>query len=171
MEAQVIIIGGLPGSGKTTIANALSKSIIAPVFTKDILEAAIVRRGLASSKDLKGAGYDLMSVLALSELKQGRSSILDCIASAERVKKYWGALVREKTSYIECVCSDIDIHRERLESRQRDIPDWYELEWDDVMKIKEIYKPWSEERLVLDTKENLPGNIKKANEYVLRQNI
>ena len=114
MEAQIIIIGGLPGTGKIAVANSLSMSINVPVFTKDILEAAVVRRGLASSKNLKGVGYELMAVLALNELKQGRSSILDCIASTERVKKFWGSLIHENTSYIECVCSDDNLHRERL---------------------------------------------------------
>ena len=171
MEAQIIIVGGIPGTGKTTIANSLSKSINAPVFTKDILEAAVVRRGLATSKDLKGVGYELMAVLALNEFKQGRSSILDCIASTERVKMFWATLIHENTSYIECVCSDVSIHRELIKNRKRNIPNWYELEWNDVLKIKETYKPCSEERLVLDATECLQSNINKAIEYVRYQNI
>ncbi len=54
---------------------------------------------------------------------------------------------------------------------KRNIPNWYEIEWNDVLKIREVYKPWSDERLVLDAKENLQSNIDKAIEYVYHQSI
>ncbi len=119
MNTRTIIVGGLPGTGKTTIANSFSKSIGVLVFTKDVLEAAAVRRGLAQPNDLKGLGYELLAVLALNELKHERSSILDCITSTEHVEKFWSPLICERTKYIECVCSDVKIHQEHLKVRKR----------------------------------------------------
>lgn len=47
------------------------------------------------------------------------------------------------------------IHRSRVEGRQRDIPGWYELEWERVdwervERGRHAYEPLSEPRVVVD---------------------
>lgn len=166
MESSIIIIGGIPGTGKTTIANALSKKIDAPVFTKDLLEAAIVRSGIVSTGELKGVGYELLAVLAKNELNLGRSAILDCIASSNSIKRFWSGLTNQRVKYIECVCSNRELHKTRIESRVRGIPGWYEITWNDILKIEGSYHPCSETRLILDAKDKLESNINRALEHV-----
>jgi adenylate kinase family enzyme len=39
----IIVIGGIPGTGKSTLANGLSMNLNIPVFSKDELEATIAR--------------------------------------------------------------------------------------------------------------------------------
>lgn len=53
MEPKITIIGGIPGTGKTTIANELAKEIGAVLYTKDLLEAVIVHSGVAAVVGLK----------------------------------------------------------------------------------------------------------------------
>lgn len=166
MDSNIIIIGGIPCTGKTTVANALSKKINASVFTKDILEAAIVRSGIVSTKELQGVGYELLAVLAQNEIDFGRSVILDCISSSRSIKHYWGGIVTEKTRYIECVCSNKELHKTRIESRVRGIPGWYEITWKDILKIQKTYQPSSENRLILDAIDDLDSNIERAFEHV-----
>ena len=74
----------MPATGKTTIATSLSRSLAIPVYTKDHLEAAVVRRGLAAADELNGVGYELLAVLALDALAREQSCILDCIAAKSR---------------------------------------------------------------------------------------
>jgi len=38
LNPKIIIIGGLPGTGKTTIATKLAKEAGAALYTKDVLE-------------------------------------------------------------------------------------------------------------------------------------
>ena len=60
MAPRIIVIGGVPGAGKSTLASALSRKLNIPVFNKDLLESVIVQNGLVSVSELNGVGYELM---------------------------------------------------------------------------------------------------------------
>lgn len=66
---------------------------------------------------------------------------------------------------IECVCSNESVHRDRLHTRERNIPGWHELEWSDVEKVKQYYQPWNEERLVVDMMNLIAENISRVKSY------
>jgi len=135
MDSRVIIVGGIPGTGKTTIAEALSSELGVTLLSKDILEAAIVRTGIATRDTLKGVGYELLSAMAINELSLGRSVILDCVAPLSRVNEFWADLLSEEIRYIECICSNNQLHESRISSRVRSISGWYELTWNDISNI------------------------------------
>lgn len=164
---MIIVIGGIPGTGKSTLAEALSSSLNLPLYAKDILEAAVVRRGLATSQTLSGVGYELMSTLAEQQVWFGNKVIVDFIASRQRIEAEWPSLLKAELKYIECVCSDSNLHRNRLEIRERNIEGWYELSWDNVLMIKREYQPFQEERLILDSVDDLHENIERAKKYIL----
>jgi predicted kinase len=171
---RLIVMTGLPGTGKSSIAEAVGRELGGPVFAKDWLEAALLRSGLAQASEpahlLGYAGYELPSALAERQLRLGQSAILDSVASTESVRATWRALA---SSYgagwyvVECVCSDAGLHRERLRSRERGIPGWPELEWSEVERVQRYYAPWGEERLILDAICPLATNIDRALRYVL----
>jgi hypothetical protein len=50
---------------------------------------------------------------------------------------------------IEVVCSDLVLHRRRVETRTSEISGLKLLTWDEV--LKRDYEPWDREHLVLDT--------------------
>ena len=107
-----------------------------------------------------------MERIALSELKFRRSVILDCVASYQRVNEHWASFKTKDIRYIECVCSNHELHKNRLESRERNIPSWYELSWSDIENILKSYEPCFEEKLSIDSVKPLNENIEKALEYV-----
>jgi len=119
---------------------------------------------------LGSAGYELLSTLAERQLRLGQSAILDSVASTESIRATWRTLA---TTYgagwyvVECTCSDVTLHRERLLSRQRGIPDWPELKLSDVERVPGSYAPWQEERLILDASGPMTSNIDRALRYVL----
>jgi predicted kinase len=168
---KFIVFSGLPGAGKSTLAEAVGRQLQIPVFVKDWLEATLVGAGLiANSKDklLGFAGYELLSVLAERQLKLGQSVILDCVASTQSIRDGWRNVAGEyqaKWLVIECVCSDASLHQTRLEKRIRRIPNWYEIEWTDVERIKSYYAPWNEPRLILDSVNSLKDNLSSAIRY------
>ena len=169
--SPIIIIGGVPGTGKTTLANELSRILNIPAFSKDELEAAIARKGLSSNKEMKGVGYEIMSTLAKRQLKNDSSAIFDFIASGKRTAELWPDLNRIKYKFIECVCSNQETHKKRINSRVRNIEGWYELKWEDVLEIEKIYEPLRHDGLVIDSINDLAENTAKALKYVSSEHI
>jgi adenylate kinase family enzyme len=47
---HLIVLSGLPGSGKSTIAELLAKRLRLPIFSVDPIESAIVEAGIARSE-------------------------------------------------------------------------------------------------------------------------
>lgn len=169
---QLIVFSGLPGTGKTALAEALGRELGIPVFAKDWLEATLLCNGLiaaAEDKPLGYAGYELLTLLAERQLMLNQSAILDSVAGTRSIRDQWSRLAeRYKADWrvIECICSDEMLHRTRLGGRQRGIPGWRELQWADVEKVKQYYLPWEGERLVLDMARPFGENLSKARAFV-----
>ena len=64
------------------------------------------------------------------------------------------------------MCSNEKVHKERAESRFRDIEGWYELSWSEILEIQSNYEPLRHERLVLDSANELRSNVMAAIEYI-----
>jgi predicted kinase len=47
---KLVVLSGLPGSGKNTLAEGLSRILSLPVFSVDPIEAAMWRGGLGSNR-------------------------------------------------------------------------------------------------------------------------
>jgi predicted kinase len=168
---KLIIFSGLPGTGKSTLAEAIGRDLRIPVFAKDWLEATLLRSELQAmneGKPLGFAGYELLTILARRQLMLGQSVILDSVAASSSIRSSWRQLSDEYRAdwrVIECICSEETIHRSRLNGRKRDIPGWHELEWPEVERVKRFYVPWEEEHLVLDMTNPLAENVLKAKIY------
>lgn len=168
---KLIIFSGLPGTGKSTLAEAIGRELCIPVFAKDWLEATLVRNGLnpiLESTPPKSIGYELLTVLAERQLRLAQSVILDSVAGSQSIRSMWRQLSEKYNAgwrVIECICSEETVHRERLKNRKRNIPGWHELEWSEVERVKGYYIPWQEERLVLDMIDPLAKNLSKTRKY------
>lgn len=170
----LIIFSGLPGTGKSSLAEAVARHLSAPVFAKDWLEAVMLRCQLQPNLEnpawgLGYAGYELLTALAERQLLLGQSVVLDSVAGFESIRQQWRDLaVRYNATWrvIECICSDETIHRQRLAVRQRRIPGWHELEWSEVERVRASYSPWPEQPLLLDAIDPLDANIAKALWYI-----
>lgn len=142
-----------------------------PVFAKDWLEAALLRSKAVPAETEKqpgSVGYDLLTTLAERQLSLNQSVTLDSVASTDSIRNTWRDLGKKYNAdwhVIECICSDIAVHRKRLENRRRNIPGWHELEWSDIESVQSYYAPWGEERLILDSIQLVDDNILVALKY------
>jgi len=168
---KLVVFSGLPGTGKSTLAEVIGKQFGIPFFAKDWLEAVLLQNGLQPTQDGKAlgyVGYELLTSLAERQLMLGQSAILDSVASIQKIRDAWKSLAGKYLAewrVIECLCSDETIHRERLLTRERDIPGWHELEWSEVERVKEYYVSWQEEHLVLDMVQPFEENLFRAKVY------
>ncbi|HEX9385347.1 MAG TPA: ATP-binding protein [Anaerolineales bacterium] len=168
---KLIIFSGLPGTGKSTLAEAVGRVLGIPVFAKDWLEAILIKSEWIASnqnKPLGSAGYQLLTTLAERQFMLGQSAILDSVASTQSIRDTWQQLTEQygaECRVIECICSDEMLHRSRLKERQRNIPGWHELEWSEVERVKQYYSAWEGEHLVLDMTHSFNENFLKAKTY------
>jgi predicted kinase len=158
---KLIVLSGLPGSGKSTIAEGLSRALSLPVFSVDPIEAAMWRGGLP--KPSTGiAAYDVAVTLADEHLRLGHSVIIDAVNPVEAPRAAWrdlAAKYRTDLKIIECACADEAVHRRRIEARVRNIDGMPEVTWARVLQRRDEYQPWTDERLILDTSIGAPEKL------------
>jgi predicted kinase len=168
MRTKLVVMSGLPCSGKSTVAERLSAALSLPVISVDPVEAAMWISGIP--KEMTGiAAYAVVSAIAREQLRLGLSVVVDAVNPVEIAREMWRVLAREQAAellVIECVCSARQLHRQRVEARQRSIPGMPEVTWERVEERRAEYEPWQDERLVLDTAQDIEGVAAAALSYV-----
>jgi predicted kinase len=146
---RLILIDGLPGVGKTTIARELARTTGGLHLRIDSIEQALRNCGL----EVQGEGYVVGYAVAEDNLRLGRLVIADCVNPWPLTRNAWrDVAVRAGVGSldVEVVCSDQAEHRRRVESRAADIPGHQLPTWQDV--VERDYYPWdTEPRLIVDT--------------------
>ena len=152
---RLIVFSGVPGSGKSTMAEATGAALGIPVFAVDWLLGSLSPFGGYHLDESWGMGAELLTTLALRQLGLGQSAILDYPLEEPAVRDRWRSLAARAGSdfsVIVCVCPDEDEHRRRLAGRQRGIPGWHEGgDWANVQQRLAAFPPWTDEVLTVDT--------------------
>jgi predicted kinase len=161
ISPTLIVLSGLPGSGKSVLAESLSRALSVPIFSIDPIEAAMWRAGLAKT-ETGDAAYEVARALADEHLRLRHSVIVDAVNPAEGPRAAWRNLAakhRVSLKIIECVCSDETMHRQRIEGRVRSIAGTHELNWASLLQRRAEYEAWTDPRLVLDTSRTSPAQL------------
>lgn len=143
------IFSGLPGSGKTTLAQGLVKRKNLVYLRIDTVEQAL--RDLCSL-DVQGEGYRLSYKIAQDNLMLGISVAADSCNPIELTRKEWEAVAIDSgANYvnIEVICSDAVEHRKRVETRASTIEGLKLPTWNDV--VKREYHSWTKPLVLIDT--------------------
>jgi predicted kinase len=167
----LIALAGLPGSGKSAVAEDLSRALHCAVLSVDPAEAAMWRAGVSKSEPTGLAAYVVVEALAAEQMALGHDVIVDAVNAVEPARAQWRALASRLDAdlrFIEVHCSDPDVHRRRLEERRRGIEGFYEPSWPEVQRRRDEFAAWIDDRLTLDSMDPRQYNLETALKYLDR---
>lgn len=172
---RLALVTGLPGTGKSTMADVAASELGAAVLAHDWAMSGLrpfpeMQKALDAMgrRGHRGVGWSILFALARSELRRGRPVVLDGVARAPEVAEA-RALAEEEgvpSLVVLTECSVAEMHRDRIEGRERGIPGWYELEWDHVARSRIEWEPLDDVNVTLDAAAPLGDNVAALEEAV-----
>jgi adenylate kinase family enzyme len=171
-RSRVIIFTGLPGTGKSTLAEQVARTLSVPAFAGDWLMGALkpAHAALATlaPADFEGAWFSLLRTLVTRQLMLEQDAVVDDLVSQGQLELWRETATRFSAQLflVECICSDETVHQERIEGRIRGIPGWHEVGWDHVERMRAEFPPLTADRLTVDAMEPVGANIRRVLDYI-----
>lgn len=161
---MLIIVSGLPGTGKTTFAKALAESLDVPHLNSDIIRDELGKRGQYDQRTTSMI-YQKMYDRAAAFLQQGKSVIVDATFHKDAKRDPYLNLARAKgypLKWIELQTQEALI-RERVNTKRT----YSEADFSVYQKIKSAYEPLKVPHLVLSSGElNVAQMLERTEPYL-----
>lgn len=154
---MLIIFGGLPGTGKTTISKIIAKRLKAVYLRVDTIEQSLINlEGYPDSLIVGSEGYLISYAVARENLALGLNVVADSVNPIAITRQKWQQAAKQTGSdfiEIELICSDKRMHQSRIEGRIADIEGHKLPTWQAVLDRN--YESWESKQIVIDTSKYL----------------
>jgi len=163
---KLVVFAGLPGVGKSTLAHGVAARLGAIWLRVDVIEAALLKAGIAQSFETGLAAYVAVQDVAAEHLRLGHDVVIDAVNGVEPARAMWRDLARVGPAdryTILVTCSDPAEHRRRVESRTASTPPLPAPTWKEV--VEREMQPWNEPLLTVDGMDSPEGNIERILAY------
>ena len=160
---MLVVVAGLPGSGKSTVAEGIGAALGIPVLSVDPIEAALLRAGIARSFETGLAAYLVAEACADAFLAAGLGAVVDAVSSVDEARAMWRDLAaRHATALRVVVCSlDGDEAARRIAARRRGLA-LPEPDPGDLAARATEWSPWQGPHLALDSLQPAEANVERA---------
>ena len=154
----LLLLGGLPATGKSTIAAELLASTGRFAYVRiDTIEQALRDSGEMGPGGVQAAGYVVGHAVAADLLRSGHDVLVECVNPLALTRDAWRNVAetqRARLLEVELHCSDPDVHRARAENRTVDVAGLRLPSWEEI-RTRE-YEAWETADLRIDTAATRP---------------
>ena len=153
---MLIVISGLPATGKTTLAAALARHVGAVHLSVDLVEEALLRAGLQRGWTTGVAAYEAVGAAAQQNLVLDATVVVDAVNDSEAARQTWRDVAERaggEVRFVLLLPPDRLEHQRRLRNRQRGLEHVAEPTWSHVAARAEAFEPWRTEPMELQAGE------------------
>ena len=163
---MLILVCGLPGSGKSSFSKKLLKKISPePVYlNSDILRKEIIKNPKYSSEE-RGKVYDELADRAQKALASNNTVIVDATFNQANERKHFlelGKAIGTEVHILFCVLSEAETKKRIM--KRKNSPS--EADFGVYLKIKAEFEPIKEKHLVLDSSLPLKERLRATLEFI-----
>ncbi|PIQ92569.1 MAG: kinase [Parcubacteria group bacterium CG11_big_fil_rev_8_21_14_0_20_39_14] len=148
-KPKLIIVCGLPGTGKTTTARRLAVKINGVLLRTDEIRRRFSKKRRYTSKE-KQRVYNVMFFRAKRLLQAGKNVVLDGTFAKKKNRELARKIAKElgvNFQIIEVIC-DENIVKQRISKR---FADESEAKFKHYLEHKKIFEPISEKHIIINT--------------------
>ena len=167
---MLVLITGLPGTGKSTIAMHLARRLRATVLRTDVIRKQLFPQPNYTEEE-KELVYKVTFLIAEYLLRAGKNVILDGTfykrSLRERVYRLARDL-RKRLIIVEC-CAPEAVVKQRMEARakKKNIPT--DADFEVYKKIRDQFEPLRRQRVIVDTSNPLEENLSEIMRYIAKK--
>ncbi len=175
MKTTLVIFSGLPGTGKTALANLAASTLKMPLLRIDDIVASIPNAMRIHANPFWDDMIGILLSLVGAQLELGISVMVDSVfMGADRMQAHELA-IRNEAAFrpIHTYVSDEAIWRERVTCRaEASPPEDNVATWETIQEQRKAFWPWKEgSALFVDAIYPVESNLERVVEYITAADV
>lgn len=162
---MLVLVCGLPGTGKTTFAKAIAQELKAIHLNSDMIREEWGTFGQYDEKSKKKL-YEELLARTRTQLEAGNRVVVDSTFFSRKLRKPYTKLAKELNKNIIrfLITADEDVIRERVTKNEA----FSKADFEVYLKIKRSFEPLEKNHLTLDSVQlSLEDMVGRAQEYLM----